>query len=108
VQETKPEFVRFERDFFWVTHTCQDPVKPLAQYPKRWALMHLKDMRRGWRATWLFVRIKDFATRECFRWSDGSLPGRSCRLRQLTSPTARVARLPLGRTTGRRWPDWWI
>jgi len=47
VQETKPEFVSFEMDVFWVTHPGQDPAKLLAKYPNRWALMHLKDLRRG-------------------------------------------------------------
>lgn len=47
VAETKPEFVSFEMDVFWVTHPGQDPVKLLAKYPNRWTLMHLKDLRRG-------------------------------------------------------------
>jgi len=47
VAETKPEFVSFEMDVFWVMHPGQDPAKLLAQYPNRWALMHLKDLRRG-------------------------------------------------------------
>ena len=45
--ETKPEFVSFEMDVFWVTHPGQDPAKLLSQFPNRWALMHLKDLRRG-------------------------------------------------------------
>ena len=45
--ETKPEFVSFEMDVFWVTQPGQDPAKLLAKYPNRWALMHLKDLRRG-------------------------------------------------------------
>ena len=47
MKETKPEFVTFEMDVFWVTHPGQDPVKLLAKYPGRWQLMHLKDMRKG-------------------------------------------------------------
>jgi sugar phosphate isomerase/epimerase len=47
VAETKPEYVSFEMDVFWVTHPGQDPAKLLAKYPKRWAMMHLKDLRRG-------------------------------------------------------------
>jgi len=47
VAETKPEFVSFEMDVFWVTHPGQDPARLLAKYPNRWALMHLKDLRRG-------------------------------------------------------------
>jgi len=47
VGETKPAFVSFEMDVFWVTHPGQDPVKLLAKYPNRWVMMHLKDIRRG-------------------------------------------------------------
>ena len=47
MQETKPEFVTFEMDIFWTVHPEQDPVKLLQKYPSRWALMHVKDMRKG-------------------------------------------------------------
>ena len=47
MRETKPELVSFEMDVFWVAHPGQDPVKLLAKYPGRWALMHLKDIRKG-------------------------------------------------------------
>jgi sugar phosphate isomerase/epimerase len=47
VKETKPEFVSFEMDVFWVVHPGQDPVKLLEKYPNRWSLMHLKDIRKG-------------------------------------------------------------
>jgi sugar phosphate isomerase/epimerase len=47
VRETKPEFVSFQMDVFWITHPGQDPVKLLAKYPNRWSLMHLKDIRKG-------------------------------------------------------------
>ena len=47
VAETKPEFVSFEMDVFWVTHPGQDPTRLLAKYPNRWVMMHLKDLRRG-------------------------------------------------------------
>ncbi len=46
-RETKPELVAFEMDVFWVVHPGADPVKLLAKYPGRWALMHLKDIRKG-------------------------------------------------------------
>ena len=45
--ETKPEFVSFEMDVFWVTHPGQEPAKLLAKYPNRWVMMHLKDLRKG-------------------------------------------------------------
>ncbi len=47
IRETKPESVSFEMDVFWVAHPGQDPVKLLAKYGSRWALMHLKDIRKG-------------------------------------------------------------
>jgi sugar phosphate isomerase/epimerase len=47
MKETKPEFVTFEMDVFWVMHPGQDPVKLLEKYPNRWQLMHLKDIRKG-------------------------------------------------------------
>ena len=47
MQETKPEFVSFEMDVFWTVHPGQDPVKLLKKYPNRWALMHVKDMKKG-------------------------------------------------------------
>jgi sugar phosphate isomerase/epimerase len=34
-------------DVFWVTHPGKNPVELLEKYPNRWALMHLKDMRKG-------------------------------------------------------------
>lgn len=45
--ETKPEFVRFEMDVFWIVHPGQDPVKLLEKYGNRFELMHVKDMRKG-------------------------------------------------------------
>jgi len=45
--QTKPEFVSYEMDVFWTVHPGQDPVKLLRKYPNRFALMHVKDMRKG-------------------------------------------------------------
>jgi len=47
VQGTDPKNVKFEMDIFWIAHAGQDPVKLLAKYPRRFALMHLKDMKKG-------------------------------------------------------------
>ena len=47
VRETKPEFVSFQMDVFWVYYAGQDPVKLLEKYPKRWVTMHIKDMLKG-------------------------------------------------------------
>lgn len=45
VTGTKPEFVTFEMDVFWVVHAGQDPVKLLEKYGSRFRLVHLKDMK---------------------------------------------------------------
>ena len=47
VQKTDPDLVKFEMDVLWVIHPGQDPVTLLKKYPNRWALMHLKDLRKG-------------------------------------------------------------
>ena len=45
--ETKPQFVHFEMDVFWIVHPGQDPAKLLEKYGSRFELMHIKDMKRG-------------------------------------------------------------
>jgi len=47
MSETKPNFVRYEMDVFWIVHPGQDPVKLLQKYGQRFELMHVKDMRKG-------------------------------------------------------------
>ncbi len=46
MRETNPSNVRFEMDIFWIVHAGQDPVQLMWEYPLRWDLMHLKDMRK--------------------------------------------------------------
>jgi sugar phosphate isomerase/epimerase len=45
LQETKPEFVSYQMDVFWIVHPGQDPVKLLETYGDRFKLTHLKDMK---------------------------------------------------------------
>ncbi|MFC5408482.1 sugar phosphate isomerase/epimerase family protein [Larkinella bovis] len=47
VQNTDPEAVSFEMDVLWVYFPGQDPAKLLAKYPKRFKLMHMKDLKKG-------------------------------------------------------------
>lgn len=47
VRETDPELVCFEMDIFWAFHAGQDPALLFAKYPGRWALAHVKDIRKG-------------------------------------------------------------
>jgi sugar phosphate isomerase/epimerase len=44
--ETKPEFVSYEMDVFWIVHPGQDPVTLLKKYRDRFKLTHLKDMKK--------------------------------------------------------------
>jgi sugar phosphate isomerase/epimerase len=47
VTETKPEYVTYEMDIFWVVHGGQNPVTLFEKYGDRFSLVHLKDMKRG-------------------------------------------------------------
>lgn len=43
---TKPEYVSFEMDIFWIHFGGGDPVDLLKKYQGRWKLMHVKDMKK--------------------------------------------------------------
>ncbi|MGD9633643.1 MAG: sugar phosphate isomerase/epimerase family protein [Pirellulales bacterium] len=45
ISETKPEYVTYQMDVFWVVHGGQDPAKLLEKYGDRFQLTHLKDMK---------------------------------------------------------------
>lgn len=47
VRETDPKYANYELDIFWAFHGGADPVKLMRQYPDRFLLMHVKDMRKG-------------------------------------------------------------
>ncbi len=47
VKETDPGLVSFEIDILWVKHPGQDPAKLIRKYPKRFKLMHVKDLKSG-------------------------------------------------------------
>ncbi len=44
---TDPEVVAFQVDVFWMAWPGQDPVALMRRYPKRYPLLHLKDLRKG-------------------------------------------------------------
>ena len=46
-KRTDTRYVNFEMDIFWIVYAFQDPVKMLRQYPGRFPLMHVKDIRKG-------------------------------------------------------------
>ena len=47
IQNTNPEYVSFELDILWAFFPGQNPADWLKKYPKRYKLMHLKDLRKG-------------------------------------------------------------
>jgi len=47
IQKTDPRFVSFEIDILWSFIHGQDPVKLITNYPERFKLLHLKDLRKG-------------------------------------------------------------
>jgi sugar phosphate isomerase/epimerase len=59
--ETKPKFVHYEMDVFWVVHPGQDPARLLDKYGSRFELMHVKDMKQG-TPTGLFTGHADVST----------------------------------------------
>lgn len=44
--ETDPALVKFEMDLYWITRAKRDPVAYFQKHPKRFPLVHLKDMAR--------------------------------------------------------------
>jgi sugar phosphate isomerase/epimerase len=47
VKETTPGLVYFEMDVMWVVFPGQDPTKLMEKHAGRWALMHIKDLKKG-------------------------------------------------------------
>lgn len=47
VRETKPGLVYFEMDVMWTVFPGQNPAQLMEKYPSRWALMHVKDLKKG-------------------------------------------------------------
>ncbi|MBI1840625.1 MAG: sugar phosphate isomerase/epimerase [Verrucomicrobia bacterium] len=47
IRETKPGLVCYEMDILWVVNPGHDPVAWMKKYPKRWELIHLKDLKKG-------------------------------------------------------------
>lgn len=45
LNNTDPKLVFFEMDIFWTTAGGADPIEYLSQYPDRYKMLHLKDMK---------------------------------------------------------------
>jgi sugar phosphate isomerase/epimerase len=44
LRETDPDLVRFEMDLYWLSKAGGDPLEYFREYPKRFPLVHVKDM----------------------------------------------------------------
>ena len=44
---TNPKYVSFEIDILWTFFPGVDPAALISKYPKRFKLLHLKDLRKG-------------------------------------------------------------
>jgi sugar phosphate isomerase/epimerase len=47
MKNTNPEDVSYELDVLWAFHPGADPAALLRKYPKRFRLMHVKDLKKG-------------------------------------------------------------
>jgi sugar phosphate isomerase/epimerase len=47
MEKTNPLWVNFEIDILWTYFPGQDPARLIRKYPKRFKLMHLKDLKKG-------------------------------------------------------------
>ena len=47
IQNTTPQYVSFELDVLWAFFPGGDPAALIKKYPKRFKLMHMKDLRKG-------------------------------------------------------------
>jgi sugar phosphate isomerase/epimerase len=47
LQKTDAQFVTMEMDVCWVTYAKQNPVEWFKKYPKRFELLHMKDLVDG-------------------------------------------------------------
>jgi len=47
IQKTDPKYVSFEIDILWTFFPGADPAALISKYPKRFKLLHLKDLRKG-------------------------------------------------------------
>lgn len=47
MDNTKPEYVSYQMDVFWIKNPGQDPAALLKKYPTRWKMLHLKDRKHG-------------------------------------------------------------
>lgn len=51
LQSTDKDLVKMEMDCFWITFAGKDPVQYFQRYPGRFPLLHIKDLKPGYKST---------------------------------------------------------
>jgi sugar phosphate isomerase/epimerase len=51
LHSSDPDLVKMELDCFWMTFAGKDPVEYLHKHPKRFVMLHIKDLKRGYKPT---------------------------------------------------------
>jgi sugar phosphate isomerase/epimerase len=51
LRDSDPDLVKMELDCFWMTFAGKDPVKYLHEYPTRFVMLHIKDLKPGLKPT---------------------------------------------------------
>lgn len=51
LRSSDPDLVKMELDCFWMTFAGKDPVEYLTKYPNRFAMLHIKDLKPGYKPT---------------------------------------------------------
>ena len=62
LENTDPELVTFEVDFFWLVHGGAEPLDYIARYPGRFELCHVKDRSMDGQMVDVGDGVIDFAT----------------------------------------------
>lgn len=51
LHSSDPDLVKMELDCFWMTFAGKDPAQYLHQYPNRFVMLHIKDLKPGYKPT---------------------------------------------------------
>lgn len=51
LKSSDPDLVKMELDCFWITFAGKDPVDYLTRHPKRFVMLHIKDLKAGYKPT---------------------------------------------------------
>ncbi len=72
LQRTDPAMVKLEMDLYWLTLAGGDPFTYFRQYPGRFPMVHVKDLKRGAPQPMVDVGAGDIDFRRIFAQSDAA------------------------------------